>query len=123
MEITSFNPIVVSKHAEDIIALLEELGFERKHRSETAPGGFSIDLVNADGFRVDVAQASDASNLQRDLTMIRMNVRGFDEAYQCLLAHGFTNTRGNDTLDTGSAKEATMVSPTGFRISLIEHIR
>ena len=40
-----------------------------------------------------------------------------------LKAHGFTNTRGDNTIDTKSAKAATMVSPSGFRIVVVEHIK
>ena len=68
----------------------------------------------------------DVASLDRvpqDLTYIRMNVDNFAEAYDILIAHGFKNTRGDGSLETGSAKAATMVSPSGFRISLLEHIR
>ena len=54
---------------------------------------------------------------------IRMNVDDFDEAYNILISHGFENTRGDGTVETKSAKAATMVSPTGFIISLIKHTR
>ena len=52
-----------------------------------------------------------------------MNVDDFDEAYGILTAHGFTNTRGDGTVDTKSSKAATMVSPSGFRIVLVKHIK
>ena len=57
------------------------------------------------------------------MTYIRMNVDNFAEAYDILTAHGFKNTRGDGTIDTKSSKAATMVSPSGFTISLIEHIK
>ena len=31
MKITTFNPMILSPKAEDVIALFEELGFERRH--------------------------------------------------------------------------------------------
>ena len=31
MKITTFNPLIVSKDAESIITLFEELGFEKRH--------------------------------------------------------------------------------------------
>ena len=31
MKITSFNPLIVSKQAEEIVALFEELGFKKRH--------------------------------------------------------------------------------------------
>ena len=52
-----------------------------------------------------------------------VNVDNFEEAYEILKKHGFTNTRGDGTIDTKSATAATMVSPSGFRISLIKHIK
>ncbi len=55
--------------------------------------------------------------------MIRLNVDNFEEAAEILIAHGFVNTRGDGKIETKSAKAATMVSPSGFRISLIEHIK
>lgn len=60
--------------------------------------------------------------IPRDMTYIRMNVDNFAQAYDILIAHGFKNTRGDGTIDTKSSKAATMVSPSGFIISLIEHI-
>lgn len=32
MKITSFNPLIVTRDAENVIRLFEELGFERRHR-------------------------------------------------------------------------------------------
>ena len=77
-------------------------------------------MKNDDGFHVDVA---DLKQLERDITYIRMNVDNFDEAYGILVANGFKNTRGDDTLNSKSSKEATMVSPSGFTIALVEHIK
>ena len=47
----------------------------------------------------------------------------FDEAYEFLKSKGFVNTRGDKVTDTGSAKATMMASPSGFMISLIEHIK
>ena len=52
-----------------------------------------------------------------------MNIRDFDEAYKMLGEHGFTNAQGDKITDTGSSKSTMMVSPTGFSISIAEHIR
>jgi hypothetical protein len=57
------------------------------------------------------------------INTIRMNVRDFDEAYAFLTAHGFKNVQGDKVTDTGSSKVTLMVSPSGFGISLAEHIR
>ena len=56
-------------------------------------------------------------------TAIRMNVDNLDEAYEFLKAHGFINTMGDKIADNGSSRAAMMMSPSGFSISLIQHIR
>lgn len=123
MEITSFNPLIISEHAADIVELFEDLAFNRTHRTNVETGATSIDLVDDHGFRVDVVQMPEGATLPRDVMEIRMNVRDFDKAYQILLDHGFTNTRGDDTFETGSAKTATMVAPSGMIIALTKHHR
>lgn len=52
-----------------------------------------------------------------------MNVRDFDEAYHMLEEKGFRNTQGNRVTNTGSSKATMMVSPSGFTISVSEHLR
>ena len=123
MQITTFNPIIISKQSADIIALFEELGFERRHRSDMGGGRSNVDMVSPGGHRIGITQVPEDAELPRDVMMTRMNVRDFDEAYQILKSHGFINTRGDDTLDTGYSKSASMVSPTGFTIGLSEHFR
>ena len=123
MKITTFNPLIVSKQADEIVALFEELGFEKRHApkmdDETAADQ-DFRLKDANGFYVDVAQHP---GVPQDVSMIRMNVRDFDEAYEILTKHGFKNTRGDDTLETDTSKAATMVSPSGLTIALVEHLK
>jgi hypothetical protein len=57
------------------------------------------------------------------MTVIRMNVRDFDEAYDLLVSKGFKNASGDEVTETPSSRSALMVSPTGFAISLSYHIR
>jgi hypothetical protein len=52
-----------------------------------------------------------------------MNIRDFDEAYKTLEEKGFKNAQGEKITDTGSSKSTMMVSPSGFSISIAEHIR
>ena len=125
MKITSFNPMIITKDAESIIALFEALGFERRHR-KTGINGKDISTVsmryeNEDGkvFHVDVAQAS----VPQDISTIRMNVRDFDEAYKLLEEKGFRNSQGDRITNTGTSKATLMVSPSGFTINVAEHIR
>ena len=122
MKITSFNPLIISNNAESIIKLFEELGFERRHKKEGINDEdiSSVRMKDANGFHVDVTQVD---KIPQDMTTIRMNVRDFNEAYELLKAHGFTNAQGDKITNTGSSISTMMVSPTGFSISITEHIR
>ena len=125
MKITSFNPLIVTKDATPVIHLFEELGFERRHSiSATESNGAEITNVrmkDANGFYVDIAQAPD---LPQDLSLIRMNVDDFDEAWKFLTDRGFHPVKGNDeTLDTKTNKSVMMVSPSGYAFDLCQHIK
>ncbi len=122
MKITSFNPSIVTKNADEVVKLFEELGFKKRHQShvlnskgEKASG---IRMKDENGFYVNVSQKDE---LEHDLTMIRVNVRDFDEAYELLTARGFTNPAG--IVVTKTNKNAAMISPTGFMIHLCYHIK
>ena len=121
MKITAFNPLILTKDAEAAVKLFKELGFEHKHTKTGINDQdiTSFDMKDPNGFRVDVTQVQ----MPQDMTAIRMNVRDFDEAYQFLLDRGFKNAQGDKITDTGSSKATLMVSPSGFAISLTEHIR
>ena len=54
---------------------------------------------------------------------IEMNVDNFDEAYEYLKSRGFVNTKGDQIVENGSSRAAMMMSPSGFGISLIQHIK
>ena len=125
MQITSFNPLNVTKDSASVIALFEALGFERRHM-KTGINDKDITSVRMrytgeDGkvFHVDVTSAP----VPQDITTIRMNIRDFDEAYKTLEEKGFKNAQGEKITDTGSSKSTMMVSPSGFSISIAEHIR
>ena len=121
MKITGFNPLIVTKDAEAAIKLFEELGFERRHSldANTGTADFtSVRMKNESGFYVDIANVQ----VPQDMTLIRMNVDNFEEAYDLLISHGFKNTRG-DTIDTKWNKSAGLSSPTGFRFDLCQHIK
>jgi len=122
MKITAFNPLIVSKDAKAVTELFEALGFAHAHK-KTGINDEDItifDMKHPDGFRVDIAQVD---HMPQDMTAIRMNVRDFDEAYEFLTSKGFKNAQGEKVTDTGSSKATLMVSPSGFAISLAEHIR
>ena len=124
MKITTFNPQMITKNAEPIVQLFEALGFERRH-DKAGIGELNVEgirMKDANGFYLDISQP-ETSPLQQDLTTIRMNVDDFDEAYNLLLARGFRNFYGDDTANTPSSRSAIMISPSGFCINLVKHIR
>ena len=120
MNITSFNPMIITSKAEDIIKLFEELGFERRHEKTEIDErtGSSVRMKDTNGFHVDIAQVD---VIPKDMTAIRMNVRDFDEAYEFLVAHGFEIVPGGKITETGSSRSVMMVSPSGFAIDLDYH--
>ncbi len=123
MQITTFNPMILSKNADEIVRLFEEMGFERKHQVNNIDGKdiSSIRMTDANGFNVDVARVE---SMERDMTTMRMNVRDFDEAYEFLKSRGFKNARGEDhTVESRSARSCLMIAPSGFSIQLTQHIR
>ena len=129
MKITTFNPMILTKKPEDAIALFEALGFERHHHksdeTENEEQGLAFSTVrmkDANGFYLDISQP-DHFPAPQDLTAIRMNVDNFGEAYELLTAHGFKNFYGDQTVDTNSSESAIMISPSGFVINLIQHIK
>ncbi len=122
MKITSFNPNIISSEAEAAIKVFEELGFERRHRKEGINDKdiTSVSMKDANGFHVDVTQVDKE---MPDLMGIRMNVDDFDEAYKFLTDRGFTNAQGDKVTETGSSYATMMVSPSGFAINLVKHIK
>ena len=56
MKITTFNPQIVTRDAEPLVELFEDLGFERRHRQEDI-GDLEVTgirMKDANGFHVDV---------------------------------------------------------------------
>ena len=125
MKITSFNPLIITKNPEEVASLFEALGFEKKHAptGTSASGNQFADyrMKDANGFHVDVTTTS--GQIPQDLTSIRMNVDDFEEAYKLLSDHGFKSANGKPATETESAKAMLMVSPSGFGISIIQHIK
>ena len=61
--------------------------------------------------------------MPRDTVAVRINVDDFDQAYNFLLSQGFLNAQGDNFTDTGSSKSTLTVSPSGFAISITEHLK
>jgi len=122
MKITSFNPLVVSRDPEAVIALFEALGFQRQH-TKTGISDLNITgvrLKDANGFHVDVANG----DFPGDRTLIRMNVDDLDEAVELLTARGFKKAGSfKETEVTPSSRFNIMISPTGFVMNVIQHIQ
>ena len=78
-------------------------------------------MKDANGFHLDISQPN--VEMPRDIVAIRMNVDDFDEAYEMLTAHGFKNFYGDKTVETKSSKSAIMISPSGFPVNLVQHIK
>ena len=125
MKITTFDPMIITKDQESLVALFEALGFERRHQksgiNDTDINSIRMRYVNEDGktFHVDIVSAP----VPRDITSIRMNVDHFDEAYAMLKEKGFINTQGDKITQTGTSKSTMMASPSGFTITVAEHIK
>ena len=103
MKITAFNPLIVTKDAENVIKLFEALGFEKRHSLDANSGETdftSVRMKNAEGFYVDVANVP----VEKDMTLIRINVDNFEEAYKFLTERGFKNPKGDHTVDTKTNK-------------------
>ena len=123
MKITTFNPQIITKNAEPLVKLFEELGFEKRHRQEGI-GDMDVTgirMKDTNGFYLDISEAD--APVPNDLVSIRMNVDNFEEAYDLLIAKGFKNFYGDRAIPSKSAKSAIMISPSGFTINLIQHIK
>ena len=123
MKITTFNPQIITKDAEPIVKLFEELGFEKRHNPDGI-GDLNVEgirMKDANGFYLDISMPK--VDLPQDVTVIRMNVDNFDEAYKMLTERGFKNFYGDKTVETESSKSALMISPSGFAINLVQHIK
>ena len=119
MKITAFNPIILTKNAEDPIALFEAMGFAKRH-NKAGEEFNSVSMKNEDDFRVDVTRVE---QMPQDMLAIRMSVDNFEEAYELLTSKGFRNINGDTVTDTGTSKAALMISPSGLAISLSQHIK
>ncbi len=123
MKITTFNPMILSPNAEEVIKLFEELGFEKRHAPTVDTGTSMVTstrMKNADGFCIDIAGVA---SIPEDRTIIRMNVDDFDEAFEMLTEKGFTHPGGNQAVETETSRSAMMTAPSGFAFDLCQHIK
>ena len=123
MKITSFNPLIVSSDAASTIKVFEDLGFEKTHSKDSVNNDLNYTAVrmkDPNGFHVDITQSQ---VLPRDMTIIRMNVDDLEEAVALLEKHGFVKGNSGQQVETSSSKSQFMVSPSGFAINVVKHIR
>ncbi len=123
MKITSFSPLIMTNDAEKVGKVFEEFGFakhhEKKDATERHDSGFR--MKDADGHGISIAQVN---QIPRDMLAVQMNVDDFDEAIAILTSHGFVNMRGEgNVINTGSSLTAVMLSPSGFAINVVYHIK
>ena len=122
MKITGFCPLIVTKDPEAVMKLFEDLGFEKKHTKTDIEGGANTNynMKDANGFRINIASAE---TIERDITSMSVNVDNFQEAYDFLISKGFVNPRGDKVTDTSSSKSTMLISPSGFPITISEHLK
>ncbi|MBQ7487133.1 MAG: hypothetical protein IJT77_06545 [Clostridia bacterium] len=124
MKITSFQPFIATKDPEGTIALFEALGFKRKHTKdeiENREDLIEVTMEDANGFRVDIAQSALLKSDKPDMMTIRMNVDSLDEAREMLESRGFKAPA--EMVRDASSRAIAMFSPSGFSITLMEHIK
>lgn len=116
MKITTFSPLIVTRSIDKNVRLFESLGFEIAHKQNPEDNIYNFTMKDADGHKVDITKA----DVEQDLTLIRMNVSDFDEAFAKLQEQGF-RMKGGHVVETDTSKSAMVVSPTGFAFDLCQH--
>ena len=122
MKITGFCPLIVTKDQESVVKVFEALGFERRHKKTDVEGGANIAIAMKDaaGNRINIASSE---NVPRDLTGISINVDNYQEAYDFFVEKGFVDPRGGKVTDTSSSRATMLFAPSGFAVSISEHIK
>ena len=122
MKITGFRPLIVTKDAEALVKLFEELGFEKRHTKTDIEGGANtnFNMKDANGNHVNITSSE---TVPQDLTAISINVDDFQEAYDFLIAHGFVDPRGGKVTDTSSSRSTMLFAPSGFAVTISKHIK
>jgi hypothetical protein len=121
MKITGFCPIIITRDPESAVKLFEDMGFEKRHTKKDIEDGAntSYAMKDANGNRINIASSE---TIPRDTSAVTINVDDFREAYDFLIAHGFTDPRGDKVTETGSSHATMLFSPSGFPVHISEHI-
>ena len=122
MKITGFRPLIVTKDSGSVIKVFEEIGFERRHHRTGIENGENelVVMQDADGNRVNIATSE---TVPQDLMGVSINVDNFQEAYDFFLSRGFINPRGDKVTDVAAAKGTMVIAPSGFVVTINEHIK
>ena len=122
MRITGFCPLIVTKDPESVVKLFEDMGFSRRHTKKDIEGGANTTCAMKDAYgnRINITSSE---TVPKDMTSITVNVDDFREAYDFLIAHGFTDPRGNKVTETSSSIATMLVSPSGFPVTISEHVK
>ena len=125
MKITTFNPMIITNRAEDVLKAFELFGFTKKHAPtmKLVSGEEFTDyrLQIEEGFYMDVAAID--TPLPMEVPAIRINVDDFDEAYKMLTDVGYKPTHEGAFAETEHAKSVALIGPVGFTIYLVQHIK
>ncbi|MBQ3268950.1 MAG: hypothetical protein IJH09_03420 [Clostridia bacterium] len=123
MKITSFNPMIITNRAEEVLKVFEQWGFNKKHAPTLtmASGTEFTDyrLQSEEGFYMDVAAID--MPLPMEVPAIRINVDDFDEAYRMLTEVGYKPTHEGAFMENEHSKSVALVGPIGFTIYLVQH--
>ena len=123
MKITSFNPMIITNRAEEVLKVFEQWGFNKKHAPTLtmASGTEFTDyrLQSEEGFYMDVASID--MPLPMEVPAIRINVDDFDEAYRMLTEVGYKPTHEGAFMENEHSKSVALVGPIGFTIYLVQH--
>ena len=131
MKITGFNPVVITKDPESVIAVFEALGFVRTHnKAETTDIEFSSvrmkrmkDGSDTESFHIDVVSSPATERLKQDLSAIRINVDDFDAACELMASKGCRKSDAFGTQGTKSSKYAYFITPEGTVFDVCQHIK
>ena len=122
MRITGFCPLIVTKDPDAVVKLFEDMGFEKRHAKKDIEGGANTSYAMKDAFghRINITSSE---TVPKDMTSITVNVDDFSEAYDFLIAHGFTDPRGDKVTETSSSIATMLFSPSGIPVTISEHIK
>ena len=123
MKISTFNPLVISPKADEIVKLFEEMGFNKNHAPVIPLENGDVEDIRLKDENRNYIDVANSQQVPQDVTAIRINVENFAEAYDILRKHGFKNTRGDRVVVSETSMSATMVSKSGLTIILMRHVK